>query len=208
MAITAHYVDNHSILQGRFLSFLYVFALHTSEKLATVLHSCLMTWNVDCKLSTITLDNCSRNDVLIKMIKRKLFLSELLMNGSLLQMRCSTHVLNLIVKDGLDIIKGGIEEIRDSVSYKMQLLRELSSLKSLLSIEMLILVQNLLYTVLLGEIRHSKCLNMLLYTKMSSLIEVWENLPTLDCLAVTIGCLLLLFAKISRSLKQFMSFFL
>ncbi|CAN0898762.1 Putative AC transposase [Linum grandiflorum] len=117
MAITCHYIDNHDILRGHLLSFPYAPAPHSSEKLATVLHDCLMSWNVDCKLSTITLDNCSTNDAFIDKIKRKLVLSDLLMNGSLLQMRCSAHVLNLIVKDGLDIIKGGIEKIRDSVPY-------------------------------------------------------------------------------------------
>ncbi|CAN0905968.1 Zinc finger BED domain-containing protein RICESLEEPER 2 [Linum grandiflorum] len=117
MAIIDHYIDNHDILRGHLLSFPYVPAPHSSEKLATVLHDCLMSWNVDCKLSTITLDNCSTNDALIDKIKRKLVLSDLLLNGSLLQMRCSAHILNLIVKDGLDILKGGIERIRDSVSY-------------------------------------------------------------------------------------------
>ncbi|CAN1240275.1 Putative AC transposase [Linum grandiflorum] len=117
MAITGHYIDNHDILRGHLLSFPYVPAPHSSEKLATVLHDCLMSWNVDCKLSTITLDNCSTNDALIDKMKRKLVLSDLLLNGSLLQMRCSAHILNLIVKDGLDIIKSGIERIRDSVSY-------------------------------------------------------------------------------------------
>ncbi|CAN0846881.1 Putative AC9 transposase [Linum grandiflorum] len=117
MAIIGHYIGNHDILRGHLLSFPNVPAPHTTEKLATVLHDYLMSWNVDCKLSTITLDNYSMNDALIDKIKRKLVLSDLLMNGSLLQMRCSTHVLNLIVKDGLDIIKGGIEKIRDSVSY-------------------------------------------------------------------------------------------
>ncbi|CAN0893074.1 Zinc finger BED domain-containing protein RICESLEEPER 2 [Linum grandiflorum] len=102
MAITGHYIDNHDILRGHLLSFPYVPRPHTSEKLATVLHDCLMSWNVDCKLSTITLDNCSTNDALIDKIKRKLVLSDL---------------LNLIVKDGLNIIKGGIEKIRKSVSY-------------------------------------------------------------------------------------------
>ncbi|CAN0876331.1 Putative AC transposase, partial [Linum grandiflorum] len=75
-----------------------------------MLHDCLMTWNVDCKLSTITLDNCFPNDALIDKIKRKLALSKLLMNGSLLQTRYSAHILNLIVKDGLDIIKSGIKK--------------------------------------------------------------------------------------------------
>ncbi|CAN0872431.1 Putative AC transposase [Linum grandiflorum] len=117
MAITSYYIDNHDIFRGHLLSFPYVPAPHTSEKLATVLHDCLMFWNVDCKLSTITLDNCSTNNALIDNIKRKLVLSDLLLNDSLLQMRCSAHILNLIVKDGLDIIKGVIEKIRDIVSY-------------------------------------------------------------------------------------------
>ncbi|CAN0883897.1 Zinc finger BED domain-containing protein RICESLEEPER 2 [Linum grandiflorum] len=76
-----------------------------------------MDWNVDSKLSTITLDNCSTNDALIEKIKRKLGLSDLIMHGSLVHMRCSAHVLNLIVKDGLDIIKEGIDKVRDSVVY-------------------------------------------------------------------------------------------
>ncbi|CAN1126431.1 Putative AC transposase [Linum perenne] len=32
-------------------------------------------------------------------------------------MRCCAHILNLIVKDGLDVLKGGIEKIRDSSNY-------------------------------------------------------------------------------------------
>ncbi|TXG51405.1 hypothetical protein EZV62_023929 [Acer yangbiense] len=32
-------------------------------------------------------------------------------------MRCCAHILNLIVRDGLDIIHEGIEKIRDSVVY-------------------------------------------------------------------------------------------
>ena len=39
------------------------------------------------------------------------------MNGSFIHMRCSAHVLNLIVRDGLDIIKEGIDRIRDNVVY-------------------------------------------------------------------------------------------
>ncbi|CAN0903118.1 Zinc finger BED domain-containing protein RICESLEEPER 2 [Linum grandiflorum] len=102
MAITGNYIDNHDILRAHFPSLPYVPVPHTSEKLAKVLHDCLMSWNMDCKLSTITLDNCSTNDALIDKIKRKLVISDL---------------LNLIVKDGLDIIKGGIKKIRDRVSY-------------------------------------------------------------------------------------------
>ena len=76
-----------------------------------------MDWNIDTKLSTITLDNCSTNDVAMDKIKEKLHLSTLLRDGSLLHMRCCAHILNLIVKDGLEVVKDGIEKIRDSVAY-------------------------------------------------------------------------------------------
>ena len=38
-------------------------------------------------------------------------------NGDLFHVRCATHVLNLIVKDGLEVIDGVITDIRESVKY-------------------------------------------------------------------------------------------
>ncbi|GJU83982.1 zinc finger BED domain-containing protein RICESLEEPER 2-like protein [Tanacetum coccineum] len=65
IAITGHYIDNDWILRSKILRFLYVPCPHTSEVLTNVLMEALMEWNVDTKLSTITLDNCSTNDKLI-----------------------------------------------------------------------------------------------------------------------------------------------
>ncbi|GJT89186.1 zinc finger BED domain-containing protein RICESLEEPER 2-like protein [Tanacetum coccineum] len=45
--------------------FLYVPCSHTSEVLTNVLMDALIEWNVDTKLSTITVDNCTTNDSLI-----------------------------------------------------------------------------------------------------------------------------------------------
>ncbi|XP_023732209.1 zinc finger BED domain-containing protein RICESLEEPER 4-like [Lactuca sativa] len=45
--------------------FVYVPCPHTSEVLTDVLIDALMEWNVDTKLSTITMDNCTKNDALI-----------------------------------------------------------------------------------------------------------------------------------------------
>ncbi|CAN0904364.1 Zinc finger BED domain-containing protein RICESLEEPER 2 [Linum grandiflorum] len=99
------------------IRFLYVSAPHTSERLVKFLIDSLMDWNVDIKLSTIILDNCSTNDAMTEKIRRKLDSSILLMDGAFFHMRCSAHVLNLIVRDGLDVIKDGIEKVRESVVY-------------------------------------------------------------------------------------------
>jgi len=41
----------------------------------------------------------------------------LLNGGSLLHMHCSAHILNLIVKIGLDVIKNAINNVRESVVF-------------------------------------------------------------------------------------------
>ncbi|CAN0840835.1 Putative AC transposase [Linum grandiflorum] len=117
MAVTAHFNDNDFKLRHLLLRFLYLPAPHTSERLAARLSECLLDWNIDSKLSTITLDNCTTNDSLIKLLKQKLVLSNLIQDGALIHMRCSAHILNLIVRDGLDVIKEGVEKIRESVSF-------------------------------------------------------------------------------------------
>ncbi|XP_019430198.1 PREDICTED: zinc finger BED domain-containing protein RICESLEEPER 2-like [Lupinus angustifolius] len=97
--------------------FIYVLAPHTSDILCHELVECFMDWNIDTKISTITLDNCSTNNAIIPKIKDKLWLENLLRDGSLLHMRCCAYILNLIVEDGLEVVKDGIEKIRDSVAY-------------------------------------------------------------------------------------------
>ncbi|KAG5560343.1 hypothetical protein RHGRI_003592 [Rhododendron griersonianum] len=89
MAVTAHFIDDSWTLQSRILR----------------------------KISSITVDNCSTNDAMIDLLWDKLDNTSLMLGGDLFHMRCCAHILNLIVKDGLDVIKVGIEKIRDSVAY-------------------------------------------------------------------------------------------
>ena len=73
-------------------------SLHTKEMLSDVLRT-LLEWNIDRKLFTVTMDNCSTNDVVINIIPDKLQRSTLVMHGSMLHMLSATHVLNLMAFD-------------------------------------------------------------------------------------------------------------
>ncbi|CAN1149655.1 Putative AC transposase [Linum perenne] len=119
IAVTAHYLDNGWCLRSQLLRFIYVPGPHTADRLARFMVDCLMEWNVDTKVSIITLDNCSTNDRMLETVKKKLALPYLIKDGALLHMRCSAHILNLVVKDGLDVVKYGIDKIRESVTYWM-----------------------------------------------------------------------------------------
>ncbi|XP_024196349.1 zinc finger BED domain-containing protein RICESLEEPER 2-like [Rosa chinensis] len=117
MTITSHFIDDSWNLQNRLLRFIYVPCPHTAEVLADALVNCLFEWNLDRKLSTLTVDNCTTNDAMIDKILGKIDSSSLLLDGDLFHMRCCAHILNLVVRDGLDVIKDSVEKIRYSVAF-------------------------------------------------------------------------------------------
>ena len=100
-----------------FSRFIYVPSPHMKDVLAEVLVDCFLEWNINRKLSTIPVDNCSTNDAMIRLLLNKFDTSSLIFSGSMLHMRCAARILNLIVQDGLSHISDGIEKIRDSVIY-------------------------------------------------------------------------------------------
>ncbi|RZB52565.1 Zinc finger BED domain-containing protein RICESLEEPER 2, partial [Glycine soja] len=68
MTITTHFIDNNWNLQSRLMRFMYVPALHTTEVIAEIIIEHFFGWNLDRKVSTITVDNCSTNDAMIPKI--------------------------------------------------------------------------------------------------------------------------------------------
>ena len=98
--------------------FVYVPALHTKDIICDVLMDCLLDWNLDRKVSTVTVDNCTTNDAFVGSLSNKFVVNgSLILDGKLLHMRCAAHILNLVVKDGLDVIGVAIGKIRDSVAF-------------------------------------------------------------------------------------------
>ncbi|XP_030942135.1 zinc finger BED domain-containing protein RICESLEEPER 2-like [Quercus lobata] len=117
IVITVHFIDHTWTLQSRVLRFVYVPSSYTKDVLVEVLVDCFLEWNINRKLSTITVDNCSTNDAMIRLFLNKLDTSSFMFGRSMLQMRCAAHILNLIVQDELPLIGDGIKRIRDSVIY-------------------------------------------------------------------------------------------
>ncbi|TXG53251.1 hypothetical protein EZV62_022420 [Acer yangbiense] len=120
MVITTHFVDNSWTLQSRIIRFVHVQCSHTSEMLANVMMNCLLEWNIEQKVSALTVDNCSTINAMIPIILEKLSSDSLLLSGDMFHMRCFAHILNLIVKHGLDMINDSIKRIRDSKMKAME----------------------------------------------------------------------------------------
>jgi len=66
---------------------------HTSQVLGEMLVQCLMDWNLDRKVSTLTVDNYTINDVMIKRILDKISPKSLILVGQLFHIRCCAHIL-------------------------------------------------------------------------------------------------------------------
>jgi hypothetical protein len=92
-------------------------APHTGEVISDVLHDVRQDWQMEKKVSTVTLDNCTTNNNLIGAMKDNLPLPSLMLHGKLLHMHCAAHIINLIVKDGMTVMDKGIERVCDSVGF-------------------------------------------------------------------------------------------
>ena len=77
-----------------FSRFVYVPSPHMKDVHVKVLVDCFLEWNINRKLSTITVDNCSTNDVMIRLLLNKLDTNSLMLGDSMLHMRCTVHILN------------------------------------------------------------------------------------------------------------------
>lgn len=97
--------------------FSYVPSPHTKDVLAALMMESVYKYGLENKISSIVLDNCNTNDAMLDIIKGKLDTSSLMLGGDFLHMRCCAHVLNLVVKDGLDAINGDITSIRNNITF-------------------------------------------------------------------------------------------
>ncbi|XP_048604271.1 zinc finger BED domain-containing protein RICESLEEPER 2-like [Brassica napus] len=122
ICITAHFIDENWRLNNKILAFCNLKPPYSGEEIAKAVYDCLKGWGLEKKVFTITLDNAKANDSMLNILKHRLLSSNgssngLLCNGKFLNVRCSAHILNLIVKAGLELATSLIENIRESVKF-------------------------------------------------------------------------------------------
>ena len=85
--------------------------------ISKLLLECLVDFNLDERVSIISIDNSTTNDGVIDASLEKLGFITLSLECRFLYMRCCAHILNLIVKDGLNIIDHAIKKVPKAIVF-------------------------------------------------------------------------------------------
>ncbi|KAF3648590.1 hypothetical protein FXO38_18112 [Capsicum annuum] len=118
MCVTIHYVDVNWVLQKRVLIFRHVPPPHTGTILGHLLIDFLKEWGIEKKFFTLTSVNATSNNGVVDNLKNHLSLMRsLVCEGKFLHVRCGNHILNLIVKAGLEKVDAAIGKIREGIKY-------------------------------------------------------------------------------------------
>lgn len=116
--LTLHYIDDDWKLKKKILNYKAIEYPHDGETLFRFISDLLLEWNIDKKIFSMVVDNASANDVMVKHLRSWLCDKSLLsLGGEMFHVRCSAHILNLVVQDGLKVIGGLLVKIRDTVRY-------------------------------------------------------------------------------------------
>ncbi|KAL4309888.1 hypothetical protein GQ457_01G012950 [Hibiscus cannabinus] len=116
MCLTAHFIEDTWKLHKMIINFCPI-AGHSGELIGRTIEKCLLEWGLK-RILTITVDNASSNDLAIKYLKQIVNLWDVsVLDAQFLYMRCVSHILNLVVKDGLKDVDDSVMKVRADVKY-------------------------------------------------------------------------------------------
>ncbi|KAI8571816.1 hypothetical protein RHMOL_Rhmol01G0148700 [Rhododendron molle] len=116
MCLTAHFIDDDWKLHKKILNFCIVDD-HKGDTIGKKIEACLLEWNIG-GVFTITVDNASSNAMAIRyLVKKTKDWEGTVFGHNYLHVRCRAHILNLIVRDGLEERAPSIACIREVVRY-------------------------------------------------------------------------------------------
>ncbi|XP_047335680.1 zinc finger BED domain-containing protein RICESLEEPER 2-like [Impatiens glandulifera] len=118
MCVTGHFVDSNWNLHKRLLSFIPLPPPHAGHDIFNGLIKCTKYLGIEHKVFTISVDNAWNNDSAIQISKETFSKSRKFpLEGKLFHVRCTTHMLNIIVQDGLYEIQNIIDDVKKSVRF-------------------------------------------------------------------------------------------
>ncbi|KAL4279114.1 hypothetical protein GQ457_03G011930 [Hibiscus cannabinus] len=116
MCLTAHFIDDDWNLHKMIINFCPI-AGHFGQLIGRAVEKCLNEWGLK-NIMTVTVDNANSNDLAVDYLRRRLTIWESsLLGGKYLYMRCASHILNLIVREGLKELDLSIMKVRALVRY-------------------------------------------------------------------------------------------
>ncbi|XP_055803575.1 zinc finger BED domain-containing protein RICESLEEPER 2-like [Solanum dulcamara] len=93
---------------------------HEGDEMARCISKCLLDWKLE-KIITITVDNASSNDVMVKELHKQMVnWGSNMKYGNHLHVKCMTHILNLIMQDDMKKVGLSIKRVRQMVKYVRQ----------------------------------------------------------------------------------------
>ncbi|XP_026429073.1 zinc finger BED domain-containing protein RICESLEEPER 2-like [Papaver somniferum] len=110
--------DDEWNLNAKTLDYIVAPSPHTRDALSDFIKTCNLEWNIDRNFFALTANNAPANGVMMRNIISWLDGKNcLLLGGKMFHMRCSNHILHLIVLYVMRVAAGFIEGIRDCVKH-------------------------------------------------------------------------------------------
>ena len=118
MVVTAHYIDPYWRLKKLIIGFKHV-TDHKGATISKVLLDCLADWGIQ-KVYCVTVENATANSSALRKFQSEFSLvseEALVLDGEMMHLRCSAHIINLIVKDGMADAYESVNAVRNVVVY-------------------------------------------------------------------------------------------
>nr|KAJ0202971.1 hypothetical protein LSAT_V11C500290790 [Lactuca sativa] len=113
IVITAHFIDNNWEMHKRIINSKELDS-QRGEDIGKEVLKCIQGWGIK-NFMTCMFDNASSNDKAIEFLKNKL--PNLYNEGKHFHIRCTAHIINLIVRDGMNKNDESVKCLQDAVRY-------------------------------------------------------------------------------------------
>jgi hypothetical protein len=128
ISVVCHYVNKEWEIEKKVIGFRLIDCKHTGENIADSIATVVEEFGLSDKVFAVTLDNASANSKAYDILGPVLFgymgsyptptrEDPNKVKYFLVHQRCATHIINLIVKDGLAVCKSWLDDLRTAINF-------------------------------------------------------------------------------------------